>query len=405
LTVDDPTGDLRQLRVAIVHPFFISNGGGEKVVEALVAMFPRAEVFTLMADRSTLPPLVRGRPIHTTFLDRGPLAWRYYQHLSPLYDAAVRRHDLSGFDLVISSGGPAAKTVAVATNTPHLHYCHSPVRYLWDQYEAWMTRLPRSVRAAFAVSAHAQRVRDLAAADRVDGFVANSRYIAARISRYYGRSSTVVYPPVSLSSTPACEQPGDYYLTVGRLVPGKRTELLIEACNRLGRQLIVVGGGPEFARLQALAGGTVELLGRVDDSRLQELYTEARAFLFAADEDFGIATVEAQSYGLPSIAYGHGGSLEILSDLGGTVAPDAVFFHEQTSAAIEAAILQFEEQEHQFERPNIQLRANRFSTERFHDGMAQAVLGVLSKPRRATQTLRPRLDGGEPAMVFERSGV
>jgi glycosyltransferase involved in cell wall biosynthesis len=375
--VQDCSDDLRQLRVAVVHPFLISAGGGEKVVETLVAMFPRAELFTLMADRATLPPLLLDRTIHTTFLDRGPLAWRYYQHLSLLYDAATAQHDLSGFDLVISSGGPGAKTVAVPEGTPHIHYCHSPVRYLWDQYETWMARLPSPVRAGFVLSARGQRKRDLAAAVRVDAFVANSCYIAARISRYYGRESKVVYPPVGLSDAPIRDQAGDYYLTVGRLVPGKRTEMLIEACNRLGRRLVVVGGGPGFAQMQALAGDTVEVLGRVSETRLHALYAGARAFLFAADEDFGIATVEAQSYGLPSIAFGHGGSLEILSEGNAHIAPDAVFFYEQTSAAIEAAILKFESIEGFFDRPGIQVRAERFSAERFRNGMTDVVLGIL----------------------------
>ncbi|MET1755782.1 glycosyltransferase [Novosphingobium sp. RD2P27] len=375
--MQERTRDLRQLRVAIVHPFLISNGGGEKVVEALVATFPRAELFTLMADRSTLSPLLLERPIHTTVLDRGPRAWRYYQHLSPLYDFATARHDVSGFDLVISSGGPGAKTVTVPGGIPHIHYCHSPVRYLWDQHETWLERLPLAIRPAFALSVRGQRKRDLAAVNRVDSFVANSRYIAARIRRYYGRDSAVVYPPVSLSSAPVMERAGDYYLTVGRLVPGKRTELLIAACNRLRRRLIVAGGGAELAALQALAGETVEVLGRVSETRLQELYAGARAFLFAADEDFGIATVEAQSYGLPAIAYGHGGSLEILSDGAEGTTPDAVFFAEQSSAAVEGAIVQFEAEEDRFDRCEIQRRAARFSAERFREGMAGVVLEAL----------------------------
>lgn len=372
-----PSANVRQLRVAIVHPFLIGRGGGEKVIDALAELFPRAEFFTLLLDRATLPSMYDGRTIHTSFLNRGgAFAWRNYQHLSPLYDLATARHNLSGFDLVISSGGPGAKTVRVPKGVPHVHYCHSPVRYLWDQYDVWLSRLPALLRPVFAASVRAQRRRDLAAARKVDAFVANSDYIGARIRRYYDRESVTVYPPVDLSTMAPAQVAGDYFLTVGRLVPGKRTDLLIEACNMLGRRLLVAGGGPELMKLQHMAGPLVEVLGRVSDERLAELYANARAFLFAADEDFGIATVEAQSHGLPAIAYAHGGSLEILSDLGSS--PDAVFFREQTAKAIADAILRFESMEGAFDRQAIQRRADRFAPSKFADGILEVVQRVIS---------------------------
>lgn len=368
-----PCGDPAQLRVAIVHPFLIGRGGGEKVIDQLAALFPRAEFFTLMLDRTTLSPVMQDRSIHTSFLDRGPRAWRYYQHLTPLYDRATARHDLSGFDLVISSGGPGAKTVRVPPGVPHIHYCHSPVRYLWDQYEVWADRLPQGLRQIFALSVRSQRRRDLAGVAGVDTFVANSDYIGQRIRRYYGRESMTVYPPVDLSIAAPVQTPDDYYLTVGRLVPGKRTELLIEACNALRRKLIVAGGGPELARLQAIAGPTVEVAGRVSDERLAHLLANARAFLFAADEDFGIATVEAQSHGLPAIAFAQGGSLEILGH------DDAVLFPEQSTQAIADAILRFEAIESRFDRCAIQRRADRFTAARFDAGMLDAVTTTLAR--------------------------
>jgi glycosyltransferase involved in cell wall biosynthesis len=377
LTLLTVTNDLRQLRIAVVHPFLISQGGGEKVIDALAALFPRAEFFTLMLNPASLSPVMRGRVIHSSFLDWGQRAWRYYQHLSPLYDMATVRHDLKGFDLVISSGGPGAKTVRIPAGVPHIHYCHSPVRYLWDQYDTWLGRLPKPLRPIFALTAGAQRRRDLAGAGRVDAFIANSDYIGARIRRYYGRDSVTVYPPVDISRTPPKTMARDYYLSVGRLVPGKRTELLVEACNRLGRRLLVAGGGPELEKLQALAGPTVEVLGRVSDERLEQLYAGARAFLFAADEDFGIATVEAQSHGLPAIAYAHGGSLEILREGDASGPGDAVFFNEQTPDAIVEAIERFERVESAFDREWIQARALRFDAAHFDDGMLRAVESVL----------------------------
>lgn len=370
---------LKALRVAIVHPFLISQGGGEKVVDALCAIFPQAELFALLVDRGSLSPILRDRVIHASVLNRIPQAHRRYQQLSPLYDWAVSHYDLSGFDLVISSGGPGAKTARVPQGTVHVHYCHSPVRYLWDQYDTWVGRLPAAIRPVFALSAGAQRRRDFAAAQRIDAIIANSDYIGARITRYYQRDSHTIYPPVALARAPLPDRHGDYYLTVGRLVPGKRTELLIEACNRLGRRLVVVGGGPEEARLRALVGPTVEMTGRISDDRLKALYREARAFLFAADEDFGIATVEAQSYGLPTIAFGHGGSLEILSDGSDGAAPDAVFFGTQTSEAVAEAILRFEAVEAQFDRQVIQARAERFSEAVFEDNIRRFVVQTMAR--------------------------
>lgn len=377
MTLPTMTSDLRQLRVAVVHPFLISQGGGEKVIDALAALFPRAEFFTMMLDRASLSPVMRDRIIHSSFLDRGPRVWRYYQHFSPFYDMATVRHDLSGFDLVISSGGPGAKTARVPAGTPHIHYCHSPVRYLWDQYDTWLGRLPKPLRPVFALTAGAQRRRDLAGAGRVDAFIANSDYIGARIRCYYGRDSVTVYPPVDLSRTPPQDMARDYYLTVGRLVPGKRTELLVEACNRLGRRLLVAGGGPELEKLRALAGPTVDILGRVSDERLEQLYAGARAFLFAADEDFGIATVEAQSHGLPAIAYAHGGSLEILSEGDESSPGDAVFFDQQAPDAIIDAIERFERMEPAFDRDWIQGRALRFDAAHFDEGMLRSVRLLL----------------------------
>jgi glycosyltransferase involved in cell wall biosynthesis len=368
---------LNDLRVAIVHPFLIGQGGGERVVDALARIFPQAELFTLILDEKSLSPELRGRTIHSTFLDRFPSAPKFYQHLSPLYDMAAARHHLDDFDLIISSGGPGVKTIKVPPHALHVHYCHSPVRYLWDQNDVWMKRLPAMIRPAFAVSSRSQRRRDYAAAQNVDAFVANSDYIGRRIEHYYGRTSTTIYPPVTINTGPVGQEIGDYFLTVGRLVPGKRTELLIEACNDLGRRLIVVGGGPEAERLSQLAGPTVTMAGRVGDAELVELYRGARAFLFASNEDFGIATAEAQSYGLPAIAYGHGGSKEILGTEASGIT-SAVMFAEQSKSSVSEAILRFEKIEMSFNREKISGLATRFSDENFETRMADYLSSQLA---------------------------
>lgn len=367
-------------RVAIVHPFLVQQGGGEKVVDALARLFPDAEIFTLMCDRSRLSDTLQNRQINVTKLDNFPGAARFYQFLSPFYDWATSQHDLSGFDLVISTGGPGAKTVSVPESTPHIHYCHSPVRFLWDQYETWMKRLPFVLRLLFALSVRYQRQRDYSAAQKVSLFISNSDYIGERIARYYGRSSKTVYPPVALSETSPAIVPEDYYLTVGRLVPNKRTELLIEACNRLGRRLMIVGDGPKLNELKAMAGPSVTMCGRVSDERLDALYRRARAFVFAADEDFGIATVEAQSYGLPVIAYGHGGTLEIVKEMNNDGTGDGIFFSEQTPEGVIEGLRQFEDFDGGFDRSAIQKRAARFSEERFAEKFMQIVAHTLVDP-------------------------
>ncbi len=344
------------------------------MVDALAELLPHAEIFTMMADPSTFSEAVAKLPVHTTWLDRVPGRARFYQYLSPLYDHAVAAHDLSGFDLVVSSGGPGAKTALIPQNAVHVHYCHSPVRFLWDQYETWRARLPAPLRPVFASSVRSQRKRDLMGVQRVDTMVANSDFIAERIQRFYSRSSVTIYPPVDLAKTSPPLKPDDYYLTVGRLVPGKRTDLLVEACNLLGRPLMVVGSGMEAERLATMAGPSVTLTGRVSSEKLADLFTHARGYLFAAEEDFGIATVEAQSYGLPVIAYARGGTAEIVSD--GAM---GVLFDTQSAQSVIQAIEAFERREKDFDRAAIQRAAQRFGKARFMREMEQLLLDCLAR--------------------------
>ena len=363
---------LAQSRVAIVHPYLVSRGGGEKVIDALAELLPHAHIFTMMADQATFSPAVARLPVHVSWLDKAPGRARFYQHLSPFFDAAVNSYDLSEYDLVITSGGPGAKTAPIAAHSVHVHYCHSPVRFLWDQYDTWLDRLPWPLRALFALSVRQQRKRDLKGVQSVDVMVANSDFIGERIARYYAMDSRTIYPPVDLADTPPAQEPSDYYLTVGRLVPNKRTELLVEACTKLGRQLVVVGAGPEHQRLAAMAGPTIELAGRVSSQQLARLFVNARAYLFAAEEDFGIATVEAQSYGLPVIAYGVGGTAEIVSP------PDnGLLFDEQSVEAVMQALETFEKHETGFDRAAIQKHAQRFSKARFMQEMEQLLVESL----------------------------
>ena len=359
------------VRVAIVHHWFVTKGGGERVAECLASLFPQAELFTLVAAPQGLPDSLRGRTLHTSFLQRIPLAGSHHRHMMPLYPAAVRSLDLRGFDLVISSDSGPVKAVRIDPGAVHLCYCHSPMRYLYDGYEEYRGQMDGIVRAFFTASAGFVRRADLAAAERVTWFVANSLYVAERVWRVYGREAEVIHPPIDLSLA-RLARPGEHYLCAGRLVGYKRTEILIEACQRLGRKLRIVGTGPEEARLRRLAGPEVTFLGQLSDDALWHQYAECRALLFAADEDFGMVPLEAQACGRPVVCYGAGGSLETVCGVGAN--PTGVYFPEQTADSAFAAIEQFEACEQHFEAPALQAWAAAFATPVFLRRIRQFVL-------------------------------
>ena len=377
------------MRVAITYHYSLSFGGSERVLEELAEMYPEAEFFALFVDPEFVPSALQRRKITTSFLDRIPGGKRIYRQLLPLYPLAVECLDLSGYDLVISADGAATKGVLTDQHAVHLCYCHSPPRSYWDQYAANRRRMPWFPRAVFAPAAQYLRQWDFAAAQRIDGFIANSEYVAERVQKYYRRESKVIYPPVDVRAADVCgARHEDFYFSAGRLVASKRVDLAIEACNRLGRKLQIAGTGPEERRLRGLAGPTIEFLGRIGEGELKAKYAACRALLFAADEDFGLVSVEAQAYGRPVIAYGRGGSLETVRGVwaeevfeGGPASEDSenrgdkrhvkdrkytgVFFSEQTEASLAAAMLSFESVEECFDPCTIREHARRFDIEVF----------------------------------------
>jgi glycosyltransferase involved in cell wall biosynthesis len=325
-----------------VHHWFVTRGGGERVAECIASLFPRAELFTLVADPAGTPQTLAARALHTSFLQQLPFARSHHRHFLPLYPAAARSLDLRGFDLVLSSDSGPVKGVRVSPGTPHICYCHSPMRYLWDGFEEYAAAMPSVTRAVFRGVAPFVRRQDRAAAQRVTWFLANSRYVADRISRCYGSDATVLHPPIDLHRVGSLvgSPVGEHYLCAGRLVPYKRTEILIEACLKLGRRLRVAGTGPELARLRQLAAGQpqIEFLGELATADLWAEYARCRALLFAADEDFGMVPLEAQACGRPVIAYGAGGSLETVRGAAGDPPLTGTYFRQQTPAAVVAAI-------------------------------------------------------------------
>ena len=376
------------MRVAIVHHWFISFAGGERVVDTIASIFPTADIFTLFLDKEKLPPGLRKRKITTSFLNRMRLARKAHRHFLPLYPLAVEMLDLSGYDLVITSDSGPMKGVLTDPDSTHICYCHSPMRYLWDGHSAYLRGMSPPTKNIFALASHYVRNWDYAAAQRVDYFLANSNYVAARIRKYYRRESTVIHPPIDTSQGFLAGKHEDYYLAVGRLVPYKRTDILIEACRKLDRKLVIVGDGPEMKRLKKGSPKNVEFVGEVDDSRLRNLYAHCRALLFAADEDFGMVPLEAQSYGRPVIAFGKGGSLETV--VGRPSQDDkhraeddrvvtGIFFQDQTPDSLARGILSFEACEKEFIPEQIRSHTCKFDTAIFLDHMRSYINSAVNE--------------------------
>lgn len=368
------TGTASEPRVALVHDWLTGLRGGEKVLEELVAVFPTAEVFTLVRVPGSAGPRVEGRPIHTSWIDRIPGARRRYRQLLPLLPAAIEDFDLTAFDLVVSSSHCVAKGAIPAPGARHVCYCHSPMRYAWDQEHEYFPQRRGVIARIRGLLLSRLRLWDIAASSRVDTFVANSHFVAERIRRYYRRDAQVVHPPVEVDFfTPTPQRPRqDFVLSVQALVPYKRIDLAIEAMALAGRELVVVGDGPERRRLERLAAGRAKFLGSVDRERLRELYRDAACVIQPGVEDFGIAAVEALACGTPVVAVGRGGVLDIVEDGRHGVLVDPRL---ATPAALAAAVdkcLAF-----RFDCENLQRQAERFSAAHFRAGL-EAVLAADS---------------------------
>ena len=306
------------LRVALVHDWLTGMRGGEKVLEAIAELFPAAPIYTLLHVRGSVSPALEQKPIHSSFVQRLPWSAAHYRQYLPLFPTAIEQFDFDPYDLVISTSHCAAKSVVVPGRAPHICYCHSPMRYAWDQFEAYFG--PQQVgrtRARVLRRVLARLARwDAATADRVDRFVANSQYVANRIRRYYNRGSAVVYPPVDTTfyqPAPA-RRPDGYFLIVSALVPYKRLEVAMRASGAVGIPLKIVGRGPEETRLRATAHGDVEFLGWRTNEEIRHLYQGCRAVLMPGVEDFGMVPVEAQACGRPVVAHAQGGALESVVD-------------------------------------------------------------------------------------------
>lgn len=359
------------MNVALVHDWLTGMRGGEKCLEVLCRRFPEARLFTLVHARGAASPPIERMRITTSFLQRLPGAARHYRYLLPLMPSAVQRLAIpEDVDLVVSFSHAVAKSVQPPPGAPHVCYCFTPMRYAWhrrEDYFAASTRFPATTMDAVRNKVLDWiRDWDRATADRVTHFVAISRTVAQRIAECYGRTSRIIYPPVDTEFyTPAATVREPFYVCVSALVPYKRIDLAVAACNRLGRRLVVIGDGPERRRLRRLAGPTVQMVGWAGNDVIRDHLRRARALLFPGHEDFGIVPLEAQACGTPVVAFGQGGATETVLPGGEGGPGTGVFFHRQTPESLSEAILSLEAHPACFDPQLARRNAERFSTERF----------------------------------------
>jgi glycosyltransferase involved in cell wall biosynthesis len=363
-------------RIALVHDWLTGMRGGEKVLEVLCGLYPAAELFTLVHVPGSVSPAIERLPIHTSFVQRLPGAARFYRHYLPVFPAAIERFDFSRFDLVVSVSHCVAKAAIKRPGARHLCYCLTPMRYAWDQFDAYfgperMGRLPSAVMRKVL-----DRLArwDRATAGRPDRYVAISQYVAQRIGRYYNRGASVVYPPVDTRFYhPAPVSPEGYCLMVSALVPYKRLDLAIEACRRARIPLRIVGQGPERARLERLAGGAVEFLGRRTNEEIRELYRRAAVVMLPGEEDFGIVPLEAQACGRPVVALGAGGALETVVD-----GVTGVLVGERSAEGLADGLARARDA--RFDPAAIRRHAERFGRERFAAEIRASIEETLTAP-------------------------
>ena len=366
-------------KTALVHEWFTAMAGSEKVVEQLCDLYPEGDVFAVYADPGMVAgsEFLQGRKLQTSFIQNLPGSSRLFRQYLLLMPLAVEQFDMSSYDVVISSNHAVAKGVLTGPDQLHISYVHTPIRYAWDlqhQYlreagldagvKGWMTKW----------MLHKMRIWDYRTASGVDHFVANSNFIARRIRKVYGRRADVIYPPVDVSGFSVGERRDDFYLAASRLVPYKRMDLIVQAFTAMpDKKLVVVGDGPELAKIKAKAGPNVELLGHQPFAALKDLMQRARAFVFAAEEDFGITLVEAQACGTPVIALGKGGALETVVGLDSSARPTGVFFRKQDAASLIEAVRTFEQRGDAIDPAHCRENALRFSRERFRREFASYV--------------------------------
>jgi len=356
------------VKVAIIHYWLIGMRGGERVVERLLRLYPNADIFTHVYDPSRVSAAIRTANVRTTFIQKLPGAVRHYQKYLPFMPRALEGLDLSAYDLVISSESGPAKGVITRPDAVHICYCHSPMRYLWDQAPLYAKTGGFLARLAMDLFSHHLRIWDVTTALRVDRFVANSSFVSQRINKYYRRNADIVYPPVDVDAFKISSEIAPHYLWLGQLTAYKRPDIAIEAFNQLGLPLLVVGDGEMASKLRALAKPNIQFRKNVPFAELKKIYATARGLIFTAEEDFGIVPVEMMASGRPVLAYGRGGALDTVVE-----GVSGQFFNEQSVSSVVDAIRAFETWLPHFSPDAAKMTTARFAPERFDEGILECV--------------------------------
>lgn len=364
------------MKIALVHDYLVQYGGAERVLEALCEIFPEAPIYTLLYDKSRMNGALKGKIIKTSFLQKIPFARKHHRLFLALMPLAIEQLDLSDFDLIISDSSSYAKGVKKRKDALHICYCHTPLRYAWDYTDKYIeeSSYPKIVKYFLPHIINFVRKWDFKAAQRPDYFIANSKFIAGKIKKYYQREAEVIYPPVDIqveSRKLKVKSEKDYYLIVSRLMPYKRVDLAIEAFNDLGLKLKIVGDGPDRKRLEKAAGDNIEFLGSRPNGELTGFYEGCKAFLMPQEEDFGIAAVEAQMCGRPVIAFQSGGACESVAD-----GKTGIFFNKQTKEGLAEAIKRFEKIN--FNEEEIKAHAQKFSKDNFKKQIREFISKAIS---------------------------
>jgi glycosyltransferase involved in cell wall biosynthesis len=371
------------MKKALVHDWYTVYGGAERCVESFNNIWDDFDHFSLIDDLSqkNREIILKGKPTKNSFIQKLPFGKKKYRSYLPLFPLAIEQLDFSEYKLVISSSSSVAKGVLTRPDQLHIAYVYSPVRYAWDLYSQYIkeSKLDRGIKGFFArYFLFKLRQWDYSTANRPNHYIAISEYVAKRIKKIYNKDAIVIYPPVDTHSFTLTEETKDYYITCSRMVPYKKIDLIVETFSKSGKKLIVVGDGPDFKKIKKLAKPNIELKGYVEKDEMQKLIKQARAFIFAAEEDFGIAPIEAQACGIPVIAYGKGGALETINGVfpsKNKISNEStgVFFKKQSVSSLIEAIDYFEINETLFDKKAIRKNTERFSIERFEKEFKETV--------------------------------
>jgi glycosyltransferase involved in cell wall biosynthesis len=361
-------------KTAIVHEWFVNYAGSEKCVESFLNIWKDAYVFSLVdfLSKEERNIILKGKFASTSFIQNLPFAKKHFRNYLPLFPLAIEQIDLSGYDLIISSSHSVAKGVLTKSNQLHICYCHTPMRYAWDLYHQYIKeeKLTKGIKGFLAkLFLHKIRIWDSITANRVDYFIANSNYTAGRIKKIYNRGSKIIYPPVDVDKFECTAEKENFYVSVSRLVPYKKVDLVVEAFSKMkDKKLIVIGDGPDMNKIKSKAAANIEFLGYKPVEEMKQYLQRAKAFVFASEEDFGITVIESLACGTPVIAFNKGGSKETIKD-----EQSGIHFNYQTVEALSEAVVRFERIEDKFDHNLLRSYAENFSRKKFEENISKFV--------------------------------